>query len=518
MRTLTALILTFLLCSTAMAEDFDAELHQKAIDYQDWIDLWHTGDIGLPQQGLGGLPAEVQFTDDTYTEIACLHATGDSMIWTGMYLGSQALRYAVTQDPEAKAEAIRLVTYMHNNMEMTGTLGYIARYADLDQHPYNCNMADGHGWKVHGTGEWEGYFWIHETSRDQYSGYMWGMTMAYQHIDDPDTRDVIRQDLSDVGQMLVENDWNITDENGEYTGNGAAWVGPMMRLGWLVQIAYVNDTPYYWDLLETQYQAMKPLLPVDVWSMFNRYDEFYGNNLRHLAYQPIFRLWPDREQLQHLYDVWMERNRPWVAEIHNPWFDAVHWTGCQRLGVCDPEDVDYIETDALHTLGLYWDVVNYRQEIVCSEQPLDPLSVMLDELLAQVPWLEDIINIDPQTADARELNDRHWTDMYWQSGGHFQASCHTAEDKTRVGSGFDYLVAYWMGVYYGILPGDGPYGDDDLTDDDADDDVDDDVNDDVDDDNDDDIDDDDDDTTQPDDDDADASGDDDDNDDGACCG
>jgi hypothetical protein len=468
MRALLILMISLLMCSTAFAEAFDPVLHQKAADFQDWIEDWHTGDLGLAQRGLGGLSAQLQFTDDTYTEIDCLHALGDSMIWTGMYLGSQALRYAVTQDPDAKAETIRVVEYMHNNMEMTQTPGYIARYADLDEHPFNCHYSDGHGWKVHGTGDWDGYYWVHETSRDQYSGYWWGMTLAYQHIDDPDTRDIIRQDLAAVVQMLVDNDWNITDENGEYTGNGAAWIGPVIRLSWLVQAAFVIDTPYYWDLLETQYQAVKPFLGVDTWSGYNRYLEFYGNNLRHLAYQSIFRLWPDQTQLGHLYEVWMQRNRPWVKEIHNPWFDAVHWTGCQRLGVCEPDDVDYIEADALHTLGIYWDVINHKQEITCSTQPLDPFSVTMDAFLAQIPWLEDLININPQTADARELNDRHWTDMYWQSGGHFDATCHTAEDKTWVGSGFDYLVAYWMGVYYGILPGDGPYGDDDDDDDDDD--------------------------------------------------
>jgi hypothetical protein len=95
------------------------------------------------------------------------------------------------------------------------------------------------------------------------------------------------------------------------------------------------------------------------------------------------------------------------------------------------------------------------------------------------------------------------------------------EDPANTGPGVDWLTAYWMGVYYGLLPGDGPYGDDDLiepTDDDADDDVDDDVDDDAADDDtgDDDANDDaDDDTAETD---IPAYGDDDDDDDGGCCG
>ncbi len=456
-------------------QDFDPTLHQRAVEYQDWIVQWHAGDIGLPVQGLGGLAAQIQFTDDTYTEVACLHALGDSMIWTGMYLGSQALRLAVMQDEDSRDEVIRLVNYMHNNMLITDTPGYIARYAEIDEPPFNCACPDGNDGKVHGTGDWEGYFWIHETSRDQYSGYMWGMSLAYQHLDDEATKDIIREDIRSVMQMLEDNDWHITDENGEWTGNGAHRVGPLKRLAWTVIAATVIDEPHYWELLDEQYQINRPFLFVDALSLYNRYVEFYGNNLRHLDFQPIFSLWPDRARLEELYDIWMRANRPWMKEIHNPWFDSVHWTGCQRLGVCTEEDVEYIETDALHTLGLYWDVVNYKKEITCSDQPLDPFSVSMDQFLDRFPWLRTILDVNPQTLEARELNDRHWTDMYWQSGGCFDATCHTTEDRTWVSSGFDYLVAYWMGVYYGILPGDGPYGDDDFPDDDdEDDDVDDD--------------------------------------------
>ena len=447
---LTALLVG---ASLAFAGDFHPELHRKAMNHQAWLENWHTGDIGLEKRGLGGLNAQVRFTDDTYSQIAELHALGDSMIWTGMYLGSQALRFAVTRDPEARQEVIRLVEYMHNNMKITQTPGYIARYADLDEAPFNHNYPDDHAWKVRGTGEWEGYYWICQTSRDQYSGYMWGMGLAHEHIDDEPTREIIREDIRAVIQMLEDNQWNITDHNGEWTGNKAHWVGPVMRLAWLVIAARVIDEPHYWQLLDWQYVLNKPLLHIDTLSALNRYSEFYGNNLRHLAYQSIFRLWPDRRRLREMYDIWVQANRPWMKNIHNPWFDAVHWTGCSRLGACEPEDEQYILQDALFTLGQYWDTVNYRQGITCSEQPLDPFSIWADEFLDEVPWLREIIKIRPQTLEARQLADRHWTDIYWQSHGHFEAACHTQEDRTWVGSGFDYLVAYWMGVYYGILPG-----------------------------------------------------------------
>ncbi|MCZ7585024.1 MAG: hypothetical protein M5R36_17795 [Deltaproteobacteria bacterium] len=138
--------------------------------------------------------------------------------------------------------------------------------------------------------------------------------------------------------------------------------------------------------------------------------------------------------------------------------------------------MDWIKDDFLNTLGRYYDPPAYKRAVTCSTMPLDDFSVWADQFIAMYPWLESVVNINPQTADARELDDRHWTDMYWQSTP-FEEACNHGEDKTYVGPGMDYLLAYWMGVYYGLLPGDGPYpgeheleevDDDDTADDDTD--------------------------------------------------
>ena len=465
-KTLFALVLLSLCLAPAMAgaQTFDPELQAKADDYQDYIDTW----VITP---LGALTGAVTFTDASRSEISCLNYQGDSMIWSGEYLGSQALRYRITGDEGARQNIIDMVQYMQSAHDITGTPGYIGRFAGPDEMPWNCNVKSTGGKgpeKVLGTGEWEGYYWIDETSRDQYSGYMFGMVQAYDAIDDEPTKEIIRNAMAEIVEMLTNNRWNITDQNGEYTGNGAAYVGPLMRLGWLVIAAHVLDDEYYWNLLDEQYVAMKPFLAVDIWSGYNRYREFFGNNLRYLTLQSIFRLWPDRVRLQEIWDLHQRWNRPSTKEILNPFFDAVHVGGCLRLGNCDETEMEQIAADNLKVLQDFWEAPNYRRPVVCSDQPLDPFSVWADQFLHNIPWLEDLINIDPQTAEARELQDRPWTDMYWQSGDVFAVSCSGYEDQTFVGSGFDYVLGYWLNVFYGILPGDGPYGDDDLDDDDDD--------------------------------------------------
>jgi len=457
---LVACLLLFVPLSTA--GEVDPELQSKADLYQEHLEQWHT-------PGLGAL-LSLEYTDQTRQEMACGRYQGDSTIWTGMYLASQAIRYIVTEDPDARAEVIRTAHYMHQLMEITQTPGYMGRFAGPNTDEFKCDCGDGHPWKVHGTGEWEGYYWIDHTSRDQYSGWWFGMAWAYDAVDDEQTRQTIREDCRAIMRMLEENEWNITDQNGEWTGNNAAWVGPVMRLAWILITAHVTDDPYYWELLEEQYVKNEPFLWVDTWSFINKYSEYYGNNLRHLAFGSIFRLWPDWDQAMNIWDIWQSANRPWVEGSLNPWFDAVHVTGCRRLGFCDPAELESIASDAERILRQYWDPPSYKREVTCSEQPLDPFSVWMNDLLNEYPWMREIIDVHPQTAQARELTDRHWTDMYWQSHGVFEASCHTSENQAFVGPGMDYLLAYYIGIYYGMLPGNGPFDDGGFADDDYDDD------------------------------------------------
>ena len=449
-RLVPALVGLALWTAPALAGEVDPVLQAKADGYQDHIGRWH-------RPGLGAL-LSIRFTDETRTEVDCSHYQGDSTIWTGMYLGSQAIRYIVTGDPEARAEVIDTAHYMHQLMEITETPGYIGRFAGPNTEEFSCEVGDGHSWKVHGTGVYEGYYWIDHTSRDQYSGWWWGLAWAYDAVDDEAMRQTIREDFVAVMDMLEAADWHITDQHCEWTGNGAHWVGPVMRLAWILATAHVTDDPYYWNLLREQHAALTPITWFDTLSFLNRYSEYYGNNLRHLAFQTLFRLWPDGRGLVKLWTVWKTFNRPWVEGTLNPWFDSVHVTGCRSLGVCDPAELASIRDDYERILGQYWDPPSYRREVTCSDQPLDPFSVEMSELLDQIPELREIINIRPQTAEARELDDRHWTDMYWQSSGVFEAACHTAEDRTFVGPGMDYLLAYYIGIYYDLLPGGVPGG------------------------------------------------------------
>ena len=193
MKRTTILILAMtavlMLAQTALAVD-EIYLEDKALEYDWWYQEYCC-------MGYGGV-TEVVFEDEQLTTFKELGGAGDSTIWTGTYLAGQAFRYAVTGDEDAKQNAIDTVMALHTHLQITGEPGYIARYAAPIEWPFDELYTPSHSRYHFGEGEWEGSYWIGETSRDQYTGWMFGMALAYDFIDDEAIRDLIREDIVEV--------------------------------------------------------------------------------------------------------------------------------------------------------------------------------------------------------------------------------------------------------------------------------------------------------------------------------
>jgi len=441
----------------AMAQTPDPVLHQKAQDYVDYLasrDFW----------GWGGV-SEMQYTDETLTNLNYLRGTGDSCIWTGMYLGAQSLRYMATGDAQALDEVERIAPYTHTLLDITGVPGFVARYAAPDEDPWNRQYPDTHSHKVLGVGEYEGAFWVDHTSRDQYTGWFYGKTLAYDALPDGDLRDQQCEDLSAVIDALISNHWLIVDQYGEIWS--ASVILPSMRLSWIAQTAHVcGDDPEYWALFDEQYDKFAKYLWLDTISFPNKYSQYYGFNLGHINWYGLLRLTPDIQRLEYLYRIWDVNIRTWTKDTHNAWFDAIHLAGCVRADACDPGELEHVMGEISTSLHEFPDAPNQEYNLVCEELPLDPFSVFWEDLEELLPWLDDLWDVDPQTAEAHAMADRCWSDMFWQRSP-YHVSCNESAELVRVGPGVDYMSAYWLAYYYGLVDGGGPYGDDDPTDDDT---------------------------------------------------
>ena len=423
---------------------------QKAEEYDDWHLAWHQPDHGSCIHAF--------FTDDNYTEISGYHGLGDSTIWTGTYLGSQSLRYWVTGEAQAKQNAIDKVHTLSGHLHVTGRTGFISRfwgsqsmlnyYGGLSwcQNEPRCHLVD--------TGPYTGDFWIGETSRDQYTGWFYGMALAYDLIDDEPTRDIIRDDVAEVLDELINNYFWILDEAGLPT-DAAPNVLPPMQLSWLT-IGY-HITGLDWiktELKKRLLDSNRISIQLNSIAFFNRYSAYFGNNLAHTNWYNLLRLGKEyfsRPDYNFLLSVFEDQVHTFTRLSHNPWFTAIFMgQGDYTPGLPNDSYKTQVEEDLEDfrpaPLGEYYvpekDPANYT---------LDPVSVFLTDLQADWPFLTKIFG----TAHYQAL-EPFTVDQYCPAGFMFQWSPYNirecgADNPTKVHSGHDFLAAYWMASYHKVI-------------------------------------------------------------------
>ena len=229
------------------------------------------------------------------------------------------------------------------------------------------------------------------------------------------------------------------------------------------------DEPEFWDMLDEEYERVKRIMWIDTFAFFNQYFDFYAFINIYSNMQPLFRLWPDRERLENIFGAWNFNIRRYSNDGHNPFFDAVQYQACIRLGACDPAELTVIEEDSHQSLLEMNEAPNWQRQVTCTTLPVDPFSVWAHDFIEANPWIRELFgfNIEVQTLDAHEIWDRCWCSVMWERSPYHLECASIGDNPAHTTHGADYLIAYWLGVYYGILPGDGPYGDDELIDDDT---------------------------------------------------
>lgn len=97
---------------------FEMTLKQKADYFQSLV---------LPYHDRYGLTASCVMTNWGEKASSIPTWNENDGLWSGMYLASQALRYAVTRDPQAKSEADRVLSGLELLNNVTGVKGLFAR-------------------------------------------------------------------------------------------------------------------------------------------------------------------------------------------------------------------------------------------------------------------------------------------------------------------------------------------------------------------------------------------------------
>jgi hypothetical protein len=370
-------------------------------------------------------------------------------MWTGTYLASQAFRYYVTGDPEAKANAIAMVRTLSGHLHVTGRPGFLARYRgpqDLIVMPSDCDVDE----RCHrvDSGPYAGDFWWGDTSRDQYTGWIFGLTAAYDLVDYEGMRQLIRDDVSEALNNLIDQYWCIIDVDGRPTG--AFNVLPSMQIAWLLAgYHFTGDLRFKQELQRWLRNDMRPRIRLMNITWFNRYFDHYGNNLGHQTFYTILRLgkvYLNDDDYGFLLNVFDTQQHTFMRLAHNAFFNAIHMS----QGIYTPEPGDPYQAQLEQDLGDFRPAPNFQYQTTPPPAPLDPVSVWLHDFAAAHPWFEPYLGCGYQALDAYPVPYQCSTDFLWQRNP-FAISCGEQETPRKVQPGVDYLTAYWMASYHKFL-------------------------------------------------------------------
>lgn len=149
-------------------------------------------------------------------------------LWTGMYLGGQLFRYAVTKDPEAWENCKEALMGFERLYSITGVPGLPARayevigfessgytnaYSDETRH-----LFEGSGYDVASSpwrkGTDKGWVWKSTTSSDEAVGHFFALSLFADIAEDPEWKGRAKKLVVSIAEHIYENDLYLVDWNG----------------------------------------------------------------------------------------------------------------------------------------------------------------------------------------------------------------------------------------------------------------------------------------------------------------
>jgi hypothetical protein len=357
----------------------------------------------------------------------------DQAIWTGALLAAESLRYAATREEAALARVRHLLAGTHALTEVTGVRGLYARSLWPAGSIPPSGAEDDHA----GAGPLQGYLFRGDVSKDQMSGLICGLALAWFLVDDAEVRDRAGRDAAAFARRLVADDLVIKDVDGEPTTYGdlrGRIFGVPIGLNALITLAAVKlgaqasgDADLaraYQDLLARGYADHA------YWTKFQLFGKTNHNNdnMQYLATLPLLFLESD-PAVRAKVAAGLERTWVYVRHEGNAWFNEVTMVG---LGY-DAQAA----ADARLTLALF---------------PLEKRSFAVD-VTGDPRFTRSVFDARgglPRSPLPLPVNYREETVFAWRDDPYALVSGAGARgDETS--APVDYLLAYWLARYAGFL-------------------------------------------------------------------
>lgn len=415
-------------------------------------------------------------------------------LWSALYMGAQAYRWAVTKDPAALEMLNLLLDSEEKRMEITGVPGLFTRQlippgvpgiacpTDPQQYAPDAKKESNHwvrvrddgclentdpatlAWKkssVCGLGKYAGWCFLDNVSEDEYAGHMFALGAVAKLVTDPDVSAKAKSLLAKVGDHLIEHELTFVDWDGRVTEHGRIWAGTFfggynaaMSLSFIKTIALATGIQkyesFYQDCLlqrsgektcihhvgatgKPYDDVLSPVgLNLGCKANWNNYS-MYMLSLHGLVWgehDPVVR---QKAQAVLEGEMWNppDYQRP-LSEQNNTFFDFIY-AASKALGPGNPPAKAAVENG-----------ICMLRQFPAHKLPFDftcPAS-------SCVEVCKDRFD-EPMTDYPRPIAERCVARFVWWGSPYSTKPC--SADPGYVRSPADYLVAYWMGRYYGFI-------------------------------------------------------------------
>ena len=353
-------------------------------------------------------------------QIVSYSRCGDSAIWTGHWLAAESYRYAVTRSPEALDNVRVALDGIRKLLEVTGN-GLLARCAFPVESPYAPDMMgeEAHHGVYGGTVDGAQWNWIGNTSRDQYLGVFFGLTVAYSVVDEPTIKGGVNFLATRALTFLRDRAWLVRMPDGSIS---TTFLGRAdHRLALLKLGRRTNPSKFAWDYKVESAVAAPGTIAFAGYETLEDHNSYFKFNLDHLAYYCLL-TGGDNSWVRLNYGKAFDIVRKTTDDHGNAFFNMIERAIEERPNEAREAATRQMLEDWLKRSrrDLYLD---YRgRYLSCHEEDraCEPLPV------------------------AERIN----TDFLWQRSPFLLYGGGTGRIET---AGIDYLLPYWMARYYGVL-------------------------------------------------------------------
>lgn len=333
----------------------------------------------------------------------------DSALWTGNYLAAEAFRYSVTAAPDALTNARAAVAALQSLVNVTGT-GVLARCLVPINSPYEAGIASEEAANGIFTNTAMGDIWVGNTSRDEYSGVMFGLGVAYDLINDATLRASISTLVTQLIDFLNNHAWTVVLPNGSVSTTFVGFADQI--LSFLTVANHINPA-HFQSILNSQSLLLTIAVSAPIAVDTLNDDSYFKFNLDYIDLYNLIRL-DNNSIYRDAYSIL----RRYTGNDQNAFFNMID------RALNSPDTIRDGATLFMLTQWLkrpsrdpYTD--DTKLVPVCNGQACTPLAIPL-----RIP-----------------------TDFLWQRSPYQLTGGGSGVIET---AGIDYILPYWMGRYYNV--------------------------------------------------------------------